>query len=310
MTACSTDALVIQGVEIRRVVEWVGPIKTVDEMFPDTPDNLWTQSLAPQFWTPETRAYRAAIQTWVLKSEGRTIVIDTGVGNSKDRPQVPTLAGLRTPFLTHLAEAGVEPADVDLVINTHIHYDHVGWNTTLVDGRWVPTFPNATYLVPQADYDYFRPENSEEMRAPRTEDEQARFEGIRLVFADSIEPVAAAGQLQTWTEHHQIDHQLRLAPTPGHTPGSSVVWLGGDAGAVFVGDLVHTPIQIDRPEDSCAFDLDTDQARDSRHALLRDAGKFNATLFPAHFAGPGAARLITDSAKQPHVGEWVSLPGV
>lgn len=278
----------IGSVEIARVLEWVGPLKTVGEMFPDTPADLWTDDLAPHHWVPQTRAYRAAIQTWVLRTGGRTILIDTGVGNDRERPQAPVLDHLHTDFLAGLAGLGVQPADVDVVINTHIHYDHVGWNTTLVGGQWVPTFPNATFVVPEADYDYFRPENAERMRPARTEDEKARFAGIRLVFEDSIAPIAASGQLQTWRGEHRIDDAVRVEPAPGHTPGSSVVWLESGAGAVFVGDLVHTPLQISRTNDSCAFDIDAEQARISRTRVLARAAQQGAAVYPAHFAGPGA----------------------
>jgi glyoxylase-like metal-dependent hydrolase (beta-lactamase superfamily II) len=300
----------IGGVEVQRVIEWLGPMKTVDEMFPDTPAESWTDDLAPHYWVPETRAYRAAIQTWVLRSNDRTVLIDTGVGNDRDRPQVPSLARLSTDFLARLADAGVRPEDVDVVVNTHIHYDHVGWNTRLDGGRWVPTFPNARYLVPEADYEYFRPENAERMRSPRTEDERARFEGIRLVFADSVAPIAAAGQLQTWTGSYQVDARLRLEPAPGHTPGSSVAWLGDQNGAVFVGDLVHTPIQLLRPSDSCAFDLDADAARRSRRAVLTAAARASATVLPAHFAGQGAVTLTIGDDDEPTLGQWAQFPAI
>ena len=286
----------IGSVEVDRVLEWVGPIKTVDEMFPDTPAQLWTDDLAPHHWTPATRAYRAAIQTWVIRSAGRVILVDTGVGNDRDRPQAPALDHLRTDYLHRLGDIGVQPADVDVVVNTHIHYDHVGWNTTLEDGSWVPTFPNATYLVPEVDYDYFHPENAEGMRPPRTDDERARFAGIRLVFADSIAPIAEAGQLQTWRGGHRVDDTVRLEPAPGHTPGSSVAWLESGSGAVFVGDLVHTPLQLSRPDDCCAFDVDAGQARASRSAVLARASQLGAAVFPAHFAGRGAARLAQSGA--------------
>jgi len=293
----------IGSVEVDRVLEWVGPIKTVDEMFPDTPAELWTDDLAPHHWTPATRAYRAAIQTWVLRSEGRTILIDTGVGNDRDRPQAPALDHLRTDYLRRLGDIGVQPADVDVVVNTHIHYDHVGWNTTLQDGSWVPTFPNATYLVPEKDYDYFRPENAERMRPARTDDERARFAGIRLVFADSIAPIAEAGQLQTWHGEHRIDDVMRLEPAPGHTPGSSVAWLETGSGAAFVGDLVHTPLQLSRPKDCCAFDVDANQARASRGAILATASRLGAAVFPAHFAGRGAASIASSDGDQ-RITQW------
>jgi glyoxylase-like metal-dependent hydrolase (beta-lactamase superfamily II) len=259
---------------------------------------------------PARRDWRAAIQTWVLRSAGCTVLVDTGVGNDRDRPQVPAFDHLRTGFLQRLAEVGVEPADVEVVVNTHIHYDHVGWNTMLVDGRWVPTFPNATYLVPQADFDYFRPENAAARRPPRTEDERARFEGIRLVFADSIAPVAEAGQLRTWTGEHRVDRNLRLEPAPGHTPGSSVAWLETGEGAVFVGDLVHTPVQLARPEDACAFDLDPGRARASRRAVLEAAADTGAVVFPAHFAGPGATTVGRTGPGRLGTGRWAPLPRI
>ena len=306
---CAGDSLSgvtvrIGSVEIDRVVEWVGPIKPVDDLFPDTPAEAWTDELAPEHWTPSTRAYRAAIQTWVLRSAGSTILIDTGVGNDRNRPQIPVFDHLSTDFLRRLADIGVMPADVDLVVNTHIHYDHVGWNTTLRGQTWEPTFPNATYLVPQADYEYFRPENAARMRPARTPDERARFEGIRLVFEDSIAPVATAGQLHAWSDEYRVDAELRIEPAPGHTPGSSVVWLESGAGAVFVGDLLHTPVQLGRPDDCCSFDLNSGEAGASRQAVLAAAARVGAPVFPAHFAGRGAATISPADDDGFTVTEW------
>lgn len=297
----------VGAVEVLRVLECAGPIKTVDEMFPDTPAGMWTDDLAPHHWTPSTGAYRCAIQSWVLRIGGRTILIDTGVGNDRDRPQAPAFDHLQTDFLHRLAAVGVDPADVDVVVNTHIHYDHVGWNTGLQGATWVPTFPNATYLVPQRDYDYFRPDNAERMRPPRTEDEKARFAGLRMVFADSITPIADAGQLQTWDGEHRVDPALRLELAPGHTPGSSVAWLETGPGAVFVGDLMHTPVQIARPDDACAFDLDAAAARASRRAVLTTAARSGATLFPAHFAGQGATSIVSGSGSGFHIDTWADF---
>jgi glyoxylase-like metal-dependent hydrolase (beta-lactamase superfamily II) len=250
------------------------------------------------------------MQTWVLRSGGRTILIDTGVGNDRDRPHAPAFDHLDTDFLQRLAHVGVDPCDVDIVVNTHIHYDHVGWNTKLDGTSWAPTFPNATYLVPHSDYDYFRPENAERMRPPRTEDEKRRFAGSRLVFADSITPIAESGQLQTWAGEYRIDNVLRLESAPGHTPGSSVAWLETGGGAVFVGDLMHTPVQIARPDDTCAFDLDPEAARASRRKVLGDAARAGATLFPAHFAGHGGASIATKGAANFTVDKWASFTAI
>jgi glyoxylase-like metal-dependent hydrolase (beta-lactamase superfamily II) len=300
----------IGNAEVTRVVEWTGPIKPVAELFPDTPESAWSPSLAPDHWVPGTRMYRGAIQTWVVRVGGRTILIDTGVGNDRSRPQVPAFDHLSTGFLDRLTTAGVDPAEVDVVVNTHIHYDHVGWNTKLDEGTWVPTFPNATYLVPARDYEYFRPENAERMRPPRTDDERARFAGIRLVFEDSIAPIAATGQLQTWDGEHRVDPALRLALASGHTPGSSVAWLETGDGAVFAGDLLHTPVQLARPDDACAFDLDPAAARASRRSVLAAAARTGAVLFPAHFAGAGAASILPGGDGEFEVGTWQEFAAI
>jgi hypothetical protein len=144
------DTIQVGDVSLTRVIEWAGPIMTVADILPDTPTEDWQANrslLAPAFWEPETNAYRCHIQTWVIRAAGHMILVDTGVGNDRDRPQVPPFAHLRTDFLDRLAAADVTPGDVDIVINTHIHYDHVGWNTHLADMAFVPAFPNATYLV-------------------------------------------------------------------------------------------------------------------------------------------------------------------
>ncbi len=303
--------------EITRVVEWLGPIRTVGELFPATPAQVWRDNaswLAPHFWDPVSGAYRAAIQTWVVRAAGMTVLVDTGVGNDRDRPQIAQFDHLHTDFPDRLRAAGVAPEDVDVVINTHIHYDHVGWNTHLVDPtpdgaprRWVPTFPNATYLIPGADYEYFHPDNAARMRPARTEDERRRFEGIRLVFADSVAPIEAAGQLTTWTGAHDLGDVLHLRPAPGHTPGSSVLWLDDGPGAVFVGDLLHTPVQLLRPQDACSFDFDAEQARASRREVLTTAARTGATVLPAHFGGHGGT-TIAAAATGFAVRDWADLP--
>jgi glyoxylase-like metal-dependent hydrolase (beta-lactamase superfamily II) len=305
------EKLTIEGVEIYRVLEWVGPLAPVGEMFPDTPAEVWRDNeswLAPTFMTAPDHLYRAAVQTWVLRRGDLTVLVDTGIGNDRHRPQIPSFSNLRTPFLERLAEVGVAPEDVDVVVNTHIHYDHVGWNTRLDGERWVPTFPNARYLVPEPDYTYFHPDNAARMRPPTTEDEKRRFEGIRLVFADSIAPVAEAGQLELWSGAHQPVDGLRLESAPGHTPGSSVLWLGRSA--VFVGDLLHVPVQALRTGDSCRFDLDAEQARKSRQRIIDVAARDRATVFPAHFTGPGAVALRTTADGGYAFGDWAALEPV
>lgn len=288
-------------VTVHRVLEWVGDVASASSTFPDTAASTFHEHealLSPDFWTRATNAYRASVQSWVVRGAGVTIIIDTGVGNDRDRPQVPMFSHLRTDFMERLARAGVTREDVDFVVNTHIHYDHVGWNTHNVGGAWVPTFPNATYVVPRKDYDYFHPDNAARMRSPQTEDEARRFAGIRRVFEDSILPIERQGQLLTWSDVYSLRSLIHLEPTPGHTPGSSIAWLGGGGArdAVFVGDLVHSPHQILHPEHCCSFDLDREEARVSRRRVLEKAVARGAMVFPAHFAGRAAARVALGNA--------------
>jgi glyoxylase-like metal-dependent hydrolase (beta-lactamase superfamily II) len=287
------DQITLGDVTVTRIKEYYGSVGMGPaDFFPDSPEGAWDTHgnwLAPDFWNAETGECISAIQTWVLRSAGRTILVDTGVGNHKDRPYAPVWSRLDTEFLDNLAAAGIQPEDVDLVINTHLHIDHVGWNTRL-DGRtWVPTFPNATYLMPQRDFDFWNPANNHETVFGR---------GNQNVFEDSVVPVHQAGLTQLWDDTHRIDENLRLDLAPGHTPGSSVLTLesGGDR-ALFVGDLVHTPLQIVEPETNSCFCEDPVQSRATRHKLLGRAAEDNALLFPAHLGGKGAAEVIRDGSK-------------
>jgi glyoxylase-like metal-dependent hydrolase (beta-lactamase superfamily II) len=281
------DQIALGDVTVTRIKEFYGSVEmTPADFFPDSPDGSWEEHrswLAPDFWDPETNEWRAAIQTWLLRSEGRTILVDTGVGNHKDRPYAPVWSRRDTDFLDNLAAAGVQPGDVDLVINTHLHIDHVGWNTFL-DGRtWVPTFPNATYLMTRRDFDFWNPAGGHVSVLGR---------GNQNVFEDSVAPVHAAGLTHLWDGSYRIDKNLRLDLAPGHTPGSSVLTLesGGDR-ALFVGDLVHTALQLVEPDlNSCVCE-DPAESRATRRALLGRAAETGALVFPAHLGGHGAAEV-------------------
>ncbi|MFB7629436.1 MBL fold metallo-hydrolase [Streptomyces sp. NPDC056149] len=282
------DTLTLGDVEITRVPELPARGRARGYVFPDVPREHWRANeswLAPTFLDPAADEVRLLIQTWLVRSGGRTILIDTGVGNDRERPAMPNFHRLNTDYLTRLTAAGVRPQDVDTVICTHIHVDHVGWNTHLTDGgQWRPTFPHAQYLIPRADFDYFNPANGHRTRA-----------GAQManVFEDSITPVHQAGQTLLWEgDHHDVDAQLRIEPAPGHTPGSAVVWLrSGTHQAVFAGDLLHSPLQIVEPDDCPGFDEDEPRARSSRRRVLGEAADRGALLLPAHFPGPGAAEV-------------------
>ncbi|MFB9840241.1 MBL fold metallo-hydrolase, partial [Actinoallomurus acaciae] len=283
-------------VEVTKVVEWQGEIAPARLIVPDSTPEIWQDNrswLAPDHWNPETDEYRGAVQTWLLRSEGKVVLVDTGVGNDRHRPQIPLFDHLRTPFLDRLAEAGVRPEDVDVVVNTHIHYDHVGWNTRGEGEEWVPAFPNATYLIPRADQEYFDPRNAHRRPPVRDERDRLRREGSLIVYTDSVAPVL--GRAVRWEGEYRIDRNLSLEPAPGHTPGSSIVRLSsGSDRAVFVGDLLHSPVQILRPAYSSCFCEDPAQAAATRRAVLERAADTRELVVPAHFAGAGAAEVRRD----------------
>lgn len=252
-------------------------------MFGGTPEHAWAENadlLAPSFVDLEARTWRVAIQTWVLDVDGLRILIDTGVGNGKRRPAIPVLDGLDTGFLAALELAGVSPESVDIVVNTHLHSDHVGWNTRADGAEWAPTFPNARYLMPEADFRYFGPDGA------------GCDDAARIVFDDSVAPVYEAGQVELFGGDHQLSESVWLRPAAGHTPGSSVLWLDAGAPAVFVGDLTHCAIQIPRPGDACTFDCDAAQAVATRTRVFTEAARRRATVIPAHYPGHGGATLV------------------
>ncbi len=251
--------------EIARVLEKAWPTRPPTMMFADLPQRFWDER--PQLWDAADGRLVTSSLTWVIRERGRTILVDTGIGNDKDRPDAPPFHRLRTDFLVALAAAGVRPAEVDVVVNTHLHADHVGWNTRLVDGEWVPTFPNATYLIPAADHEHFADDP---------------------VIADSVRPVIEAGQAMLWRGQHVIADGLVLEETPGHTPGSSVLKLRDEA--VFVGDLLHNPAQILEPDANSMFCLDAAEARRSRRRILGWAADHNARVLPTHFDGGPVTR--------------------
>ncbi|WP_068185864.1 MBL fold metallo-hydrolase [Mycobacterium sp. UM_CSW] len=269
--------------------------------FPQTPPSGWRDNadlLVPDFFDPATDKWHIAVQSWVIEVDGLTVVVDTGVGNDRERPHMPPLDHLDTGFLAALAAAAVDRNAVDVVINTHIHSDHVGWNTMLEDGAWVPTFPNARYLVPAADYRHFSPDGP-----------AGGQPGDRLVFADSVAPIAEAGQLVLWSDDCQISPSLRLRPAPGHTPGSSVLWLDAGRPAIFVGDLTHSPLQLRRPADACAFDVDAPAAAVTRRRIFTEAVGAKAAVIPAHYPGRGGATLRA-VADRFDVEDWLDIDTV
>ncbi|WP_225803150.1 MBL fold metallo-hydrolase [Streptomyces sp. NK15101] len=291
MTNESARSIVLGDVEIVRVVEWRGPFAPARTLVPDAGAEVWKDGeewLAPDHWAPESDSAVMALQTWVLRSGGRTVLVDTGVGDGRERPDSPHFHRRRDGLLGRLERAGVRPEDVDVVVNTHLHADHVGWNTYDGGGDWTPTFPNAQYLLTAADDFHFGPGNAYG-GGLREED--------RLVYEDSVAPVHRAGLITLWDGSHRIDENLVLESAPGHTPGSAVLRLAsGTDRAVFVGDLLHSPVQILDPARASCFCLDPAGAAASRRRVLERAADERELVVPAHFGGAGAAEVRREGA--------------
>ncbi|MET8454453.1 MBL fold metallo-hydrolase [Streptomyces sp. NPDC005209] len=282
----AVQSFLIGDVEVLRIVEYQGPFAPTGDLVPGVGPHLWAEheeQLAPEHWDRVSDLTVSALQTWVLRSAGRTVLVDTGVGRGRERPGNPLFHRREGDLPGRLERAGVRPDDVDVVVNTHLHADHVGWNTHDQDGEWVPTFRNARYLLPAADDAHFGPENG--YGGGGAVDD-------RLVYEDSVAPVHRAGLTVRWEGEHRIDEHLTLEAAPGHTPGSSVLRLNSRGEqAVFVGDLLHSPVQVLRPECSSCFCLDPDRAARSRRRVLERAAEENELVVPAHFADAGAVEV-------------------
>lgn len=234
--------------------------------------------LAPQHYDPRTGRIAMPVHSWLLRDGRRTILIDTCCGAHKDRLGIPGMHRLDAPYLQRLAAAGVAPEAVDFVLCTHLHLDHVGWNTRLADGRWVPTFPNARYVFSRAELD--------RLAAP----DAGALD--RLVFQDSVAPLLEAGQAIATDGAHSLEDVLLIRPAPGHSSGHVRIELegGGDLG-IFAGDIIHSPIQAPLWRWSTRFCDDPAQAARTRGELLAFCAERGALLMPGHFGGPGVARV-------------------
>jgi len=235
--------------------------------------------LSPRYMDGDAHLLHLCFRSWIVRTPRHVVLIDSCIGNDKERPSFPPFHRLRTDFLPQLAALGLAPEDIDFVCCTHLHADHCGWNTRLVDGRWVPTFPNARYLFSQKELDYWT------RQAPGT---MGPHDGV---YQDSVLPVIEAGKAQIVEDGWQVDEHLLVRPAPGHTEGHYAIQLGhaqgGGAGGLFCGDVVHHPVQVARPEWNSAFCQLPDVAVQTRRALLEEAARDRLMLFPAHFAQSG-----------------------
>jgi glyoxylase-like metal-dependent hydrolase (beta-lactamase superfamily II) len=239
-------------------------------------DQAW---LVPDHMDAPREHLTVSAHSWLVRTGPYTVLVDTGIGNAKTRAS-PRFNQLDTPFLARLAAAGVEPEDVTHVLLTHIHTDHVGWNTRLQSGRWVPTFPNARYLVPRLGHDYFS------ARDGRT---KSNYD----MYADSVLPVIEAGQAEMiGPEGGEVLDGFTYHPTPGHSVDHmSILLRSNGEHALFAGDVLHHPVQVRRPDWNSVFCASPEQARLSRRWVLDQASGRQGLLFSSHFAGTSAGSV-------------------
>lgn len=272
----------IGAARIVNLVEYVGPTHDPRATFPaydGAAMAAMAAELPPYHYFANVDRLVIAIQVWLVFCGGRIVLIDAGVGNFKSRPAA-RMNALNTLLPSWLEAAGAGRHSVTDVVMTHLHGDHVGWNTTLEDGRWVPTFPNARYHVPRRDFDYFK----------RLDDDGVPNDGS---FGDSVMPIVQAGLAQFIGEdQREVAGCLDVAHAYGHTPGQLNYWLRDDgAAAVFSADIFHHPVQILNPGWNTAFCIEPDRARATRAAFLAKAAETGALIMPCHFPAPHCGRV-------------------
>lgn len=272
--------LVLGDIQVDRIVEMILPFETLSNFFPESSQeqiDVCKPWLEPWALCPETGKFVLVVQSYLVRTPRHTILIDTCVGCDKTIPYYLDW-NKRTDrsWLSRLAEKQVSPADVDYVFCTHLHCDHAGWNTQLLDGRWVPTFPNAKYIMSHDDF--------------------IQAEGLdEPGYNENVLPVVEAGQAVIVDSDYSMDGNFWLEPTPGHTVGHVAVGMISKGNeAVMSGDLIHCPIQCAYPEWNAVSDADPSLAARTRRHFLADNCDRNRLVMTAHFPEPSIGRIAAE----------------
>ena len=235
--------------------------------------------LKPHFMSEEGRLIMS-VHALVIETPERRIVVDTCIGNDKERV-IPAWSHLQLPFLADMAEAGYPVDSIDTVLCTHLHVDHVGWNTMLVDGKWLPTFTAARYLIAKKEFDYWRQQQDDAVH--------------HVIFADSIQPVFDAGLVDLIDVESRISDEVSLLPSHGHSPGHVSVLIQSEGEeALITGDFVHHPCQMARVDWCSTADYDQAAALATRHEMFARFADTPTLIIGTHFAGATAGRLVRD----------------
>lgn len=273
----------IGDIRIDRLVENQEPFADADFLFPDIDLTLIEEHanwLMPTFVEPGTLKVIMSFHSLLIRSPRSTILVDCCVGNDKHRPARPSWHQQKTPWLDNFRKLGLQPEDIDYVLCTHLHADHIGWNTQLKNGRWVPTFPRAQYIFGDIEYRYW-------------EDACRKHSGDTPLnhgsFDDSVLPIIEAGKAILVDHDHEIESGIWLEAAPGHTPGNVIVHVkSGGQHAILTGDVMHSAIQLANPDLSSRFCSNASAARQSRSKLIDTYADTQVVMLPAHFPTPTA----------------------
>ena len=274
----------IGDVEITRIVEVDNWEDDITMLLPEaTPDTVLAYPwLQPNFATPDGRMI-INFQCFVMRTPEHQIMLDTCIGADRKR-EFDIFTDMQTSFLDDLDHAGFEPEAIDCVLCTHLHFDHVGWNTRLVDGNWVPSFPNARYLFGRKEYEHWK-----------MLEETNGYHDLNHMY-DAVRPVVDAGLVDLIEPDHDICPELSLRPTPGHTPGHvSIVIESQGEYAIVTGDMMHNPIQLERPLDTGRFDMNQAEASRTRESFVNEMANTNVFVIGSHFSDPTGGYIVRDT---------------
>jgi glyoxylase-like metal-dependent hydrolase (beta-lactamase superfamily II) len=283
----------IGDVTVTRVEESMGPFLPATEFFPDWKDSAVAEHrgwLEPAHF--KEGMLLLSFHSWVIRTKHHVILVDTCGGNDKNRPGPTGFSRFhmqKHPYLDRLRAAGIKPEDVDYVLCTHLHGDQVGWNTQLVDGRWVPTFPKAKYVFSKTELDYWDPTRGLPDGSGGKQLAGTRFQ---ITFDDSVLPIIESGQAMVVDGTHQLGDGLLIEPAPGHTPGHVTLKLSSqNQEGLFVGDILHHPIQVHFPDWNSRVCSLAEPARRTRRHVLEHCAEHNSLMIPAHFMAPYTVRI-------------------
>jgi glyoxylase-like metal-dependent hydrolase (beta-lactamase superfamily II) len=269
-------------VKVTRIVEMDLPVP--GEMFlpqataAELRKSAW---LFPHFVSEDGATLKLSIHALLVEAPGLKLVVDTCIGNDRPR-EITGGEPPSTPFLQQLGEAGWSREGVDAVVCTHLHVDHVGWNTMLENGRWTPTFPKARYLLGRREYEFWSAHDDEEQQA---------------ILSDSVKPIFDAGLADLVELDHVISPEIRLTPSTGHTPGHVSVMIESEGErAVITGDMAHHPCQLAHPDWTPRFDTDLKESASTRWRLFAEWADQPTLVIGTHFAAPTAGHVVRDGA--------------